>query len=344
MAVARSRRIVSRAEYWPSFVDVLTNLLLVFIFLLSIFALVQFLLSREISGRDTVLQRLNAQIAELTEMLALERANTAEVTDGMATMEASLAAAEGERDRLRGLFDREADISQSATDRITELSDDVDSERQISQRALAQVELLNQQISALRRQIAALETALDVAEERDRESQTTIADLGRRLNVALAQRVQELSRYRSDFFGRLREILGDRPDIRVVGDRFVFQSEVFFATGSDEMSQEGVAEMDKLAEAILELNQEIPAEIPWVLRVDGHTDKRPITGTAGRFRSNWELSAARAITVVRYMIDRGVPANRLVAAGFGEFQPIDEGDDDEALARNRRIELKLTER
>jgi len=344
VAVARSRRIVSRAEYWPSFVDVLTNLLLVFIFLLSIFALVQFLLSREISGRDTVLQRLNAQIAELTEMLALERANTAEVTDGMATMEASLAAAEGERDRLRGLFDREADISQSATDRITELSDDVDSERQISQRALAQVELLNQQISALRRQIAALETALDVAEERDRESQTTIADLGRRLNVALAQRVQELSRYRSDFFGRLREILGDRPDIRVVGDRFVFQSEVFFATGSDEMSQEGVAEMDKLAEAILELNQEIPAEIPWVLRVDGHTDKRPITGTAGRFRSNWELSAARAISVVRYMIDRGVPANRLVAAGFGEFQPIDEGDDDEALARNRRIELKLTER
>jgi chemotaxis protein MotB len=344
VALARSRRVVSRAEYWPAFVDVLTNLLLVFVFLLSIFALVQFLLSREISGQDTALQRLNAQITELTEMLALERANTAESADNLATVQASLTAAELERDRLRGLLDQEVGVAADAATRLAALTGDIESERQLSQGALAQVELLNQQISALRRQIAALETALDVSEQRDRESQTTIADLGRRLNVALAQRVQELARYRSDFFGRLREILGERPDIRVVGDRFVFQSEVFFATGSDEMSQEGLAEMDKLADAILELNAEIPAEIPWVLRVDGHTDKRPITGTAGRFRSNWELSAGRAISVVRYLVDRGVPAERLVAAGFGEFQPIDAGESEEALARNRRIELKLTER
>jgi chemotaxis protein MotB len=344
VAAVRSRRIAARAEYWPAFVDVLTNLLLVFVFLLSIFALVQFLLSREVSGRDVVLQRLNAQIAELTEMLALERASNSELSDNLSTLQASLAATEGERDRLRGLFDQQSSASASAGDRIAALSSDLESERQISQRALAQVELLNQQISALRHQIAALETALDASEQKDKESQTKIADLGRRLNVALAQRVQELSRYRSDFFGRLREILGDRPDIRIVGDRFVFQSEVFFATGSDEMSPDGLAEMDKLAAAILELNQEIPAEIPWVLRVDGHTDKRPITGIAGRFRSNWELSAARSISVVRYLIDKGVPANRLVAAGFGEYQPIEEGDSEEALAKNRRIELKLTER
>jgi chemotaxis protein MotB len=344
MATARARRLQGRAEYWPSFVDVLTNLLLVFIFLLSIFALVQFLLSREISGRDTVLQRLNAQIAELTELLALERASSREADETITSMQASLSVAESERDRLRGLLDAESTASLSAVDRIAALAADVDSERQVSQRALAQVELLNQQISALRRQIAALESALDVSEDRDRESQTKIADLGRRLNVALAQRVQELSRYRSDFFGRLREILGDRPDIRIVGDRFVFQSEVFFATGSDEMNPEGAVEMDKLAEALLELNGEIPEEIPWVLRVDGHTDKRPITSTAGRFRSNWDLSAARAISVVRYMIDKGVPSNRLVAAGFGEFQPIEAGDTDEAFAKNRRIELKLTER
>jgi len=342
--MARARRSVARAEYWPSFVDVLTNLLLVFIFLLSVFALVQFLLSREISGRDVVLERLNAQIAELTEMLALERASKSEVADNLATLQASLAATENERDRLRGLLDQESTASASASDRVASLASDLDSERQISQRALAQVELLNQQIAALRRQIAALETALDVSEAKDKESQTKIADLGRRLNVALAQRVQELSRYRSDFFGRLREILGDRPDIRIVGDRFVFQSEVFFATGSDVMSPDGLAEMDKLAAAILELNNEIPAEIPWVLRVDGHTDKRPITGTGGPFRSNWELSAARAISVVRYLIDQGVPANRLVAAAFGEYQPIEEGDSEEALAKNRRIELKLTER
>jgi chemotaxis protein MotB len=197
--------------------------------------------------------------------------------------------------------------------------------------------------SSIRRQIAALETALDASEDRDRESQTKIADLGRRLNVALAQRVQELARYRSDFFGRLREILGDRPDIRIVGDRFVFQSEVFFATGSDEINPAGLGELDALAEAVLELMQEIPQDIPWVLRVDGHTDKQPISGV-GRFRTNWELSAGRAISVVRFLIDKGIPANRLVAAGFGEFQPLEPGETEEAFAKNRRIELKLTER
>lgn len=344
MAVARARRSVGRAEYWPSFVDVLTNLLLVFIFLLSIFALVQFLLSREISGRDVVLERLNAQIAELTEMLALERANSGELADNLTTLQASLTATESDRSRLRGLLDEESSVSASAGDRIAALTGDLESERQVSQRALAQVELLNQQISALRRQIAALESALEVSEQKDRESQTQIADLGRRLNVALAQRVQELSRYRSDFFGRLREILGDRPDIRIVGDRFVFQSEVFFATGSAEINPDGLVEVGKIADALLELNKEIPEEIPWVLRVDGHTDKRPITSPGSPFASNWELSAGRAISVVRFLIERGVPANRLVAAGFGEYQPIEEGDSQEALAKNRRIELKLTER
>jgi len=343
MAVARARSRGSRAEFWPAFVDVMTNLLLVFIFLLSIFALVQFFLSQEISGRDTVLQRLNAQIAELTELLALERASSNEVSESLVTLQASLSAAQSERDRLRGLLDNEADVSSSASDRISALTSDLESERQISQRALSQVELLNQQIAALRRQITALEGALEVSEVRDRESQTKIADLGRRLNVALAQRVQELARYRSDFFGRLREILGDRPDIRIVGDRFVFQSEVLFDVGSEVISEAGLTELNALADAVIELEQEIPEDIPWVLRVDGHTDVQPIT-RAGRFSNNWELSAARAISVVRFLIDQGIPADRLVAAGFGEYQPIDEGDTEEAYARNRRIELKLTER
>jgi chemotaxis protein MotB len=343
MATARARSRAPRSDFWPAFVDVMTNLLLVFVFLLSIFALVQFFLSQEISGRDTVLQRLNAQIAELTELLALERASTSEASDSLTTIEANLAAAENERDRLRGLLDSEATAATSAGDRIEALTSDLESERQISQRALSQVELLNQQIAALRRQITALEGALETSEERDRESQTKIADLGRRLNVALAQRVQELARYRSDFFGRLREILGERPDIRIVGDRFVFQSEVLFDTGSDEISEAGLQELNVLADAVLELEQEIPEDIPWVLRVDGHTDVRPLAGT-GRFRNNWELSAGRAISVVRFLIDRGIPADRLVAAGFGENQPIEEGDDEQAYARNRRIELKLTER
>jgi chemotaxis protein MotB len=209
---------------------------------------------------------------------------------------------------------------------------------------MAQVDLLNQQISALRRQIAALEDALNVSETKDKESQTQIADLGRRLNVALAQRVQELARYRSDFFGRLRQILGDRPDIRIVGDRFVFQSEVLFATGSDEISPAGNDELAKLADAVQQLATEIPSDIAWVLQVNGHTDKRPITGTTGRFRSNWELSAARAISVVEFLQSRGIAPEHLAAAGYGEYQPLEEGDSDEALAKNRRIELKITER
>ncbi len=342
MAVARRHR-PPRADFWPAFVDVLTNLLLVFIFLLSIFALVQFFLSQEISGRDTVLQQLNAQIAELTEMLALEKASSGQMSDSLTNMQASLATIEAERNRLQGVLDSGGAATAAANGKIAGLTTDLESEKQASQRALSQVELLNQQIAALRRQIAALEGALDISEDRDRESQTKIADLGRRLNVALAQRVQELARYRSDFFGRLREILGDRPDIRIVGDRFVFQSEVFFATGSDEVNPAGLGELDALAEAVIELMQEIPEDIPWVLRVDGHTDKQPISGT-GRFRTNWELSAGRAISVVRFLIDKGVPANRLVAAGFGEFQPIEPGESEEAFAKNRRIELKLTER
>jgi chemotaxis protein MotB len=342
MAVARRHR-PARTEYWPAFVDVLTNLLLVFIFLLSIFALVQHFLSQEISGRDTVLQQLNAQIAELTELLALEKASSGQMADTLTTLRASLATVEAERNRLQGVIDTGGAAAAEAEEKAAGLAGQLEAEKQASQRAMSQVELLNQQIAALRRQIAALETALDASEDRDRESQTKIADLGRRLNVALAQRVQELARYRSDFFGRLREILGDRPDIRIVGDRFVFQSEVFFATGSDEINPAGIGELDALAEAVVELMQEIPDDIPWVLRVDGHTDMQPISG-AGRFRTNWELSAGRAISVVRFLIDKGIPANRLVAAGFGEFQPLEAGDTEEAFSKNRRIELKLTER
>ena len=188
----------------------------------------------------------------------------------------------------------------------------------------------------------ALEEALNATEAKDKDAQARIADLGARLNVALAQRVQELNRFRSDFFGRLRQILGARPDIRIVGDRFVFQSEVFFQSGASELAAGGSPELDKLAEALTDLEREIPPEIPWIARIDGHTDKRPIQ--SAQFRSNWELSASRAISVVRYLIAKGVSPQRLAAAGFGEFQPIDQAESPDALARNRRIELKVTER
>lgn len=341
MALARGRRQESGFNYWPGFVDALSTLILGIVFLLTVFLVVQFFLSQEVTGKDKALAELNARIAQLNDILSLEKLGKLNLEEQLAQMRAGLSAAESERDRVKGLYDGLAGAGNDAAGRAGELNKALDSEKQISSRALAQVEVLNQQIAALRRQLAALEDALDASEKRGKESQSRIADLGQRLNVALAQRVQELSRYRSEFFGRLRAILGDRPDIRIVGDRFVFQSEVFFDTGQALLLPEGRAELDKVADALKELDKQIPAELPWVVRVDGHTDRRPITGA---FRSNWELSSARAISVVQYLMSRGVPAQRLGAAGFAEFQPLDTADTEDAYRRNRRIELKLTER
>jgi len=341
MALARTRREIG-INYWPGFVDALSTLILGIVFLLTVFVVVQFVLSQEITGKDTVLSRLNVQIAQLTELLSLEKTGKVSLEDELAQLRASLTNVETDRDRLKGLYEGLSSGAATARGRAGELATELDSQRQVSARALAQVELLNQQIAALRRQLGALESALEVSEKKDKDSQSRIADLGQRLNLALAQRVQELSRYRSDFFGRLRAILGNRPDIRVVGDRFVFQSEVFYDAGQATLKAEGRAELDKLARALLDLEKQIPSDIAWVLRVDGHTDVRPIA--SAQFPSNWELSAARAIAVVQYLMSRGVSPQRLVAAGFGEFQPIDPGTTDEAYSRNRRIELKLTER
>jgi chemotaxis protein MotB len=206
----------------------------------------------------------------------------------------------------------------------------------------AQVAVLNQNILALREQLQRLTAALQLAETENKDSQTQIADLGRRLNVALANKVEELARYRSEFFGRLRQILGDRPDIRVVGDRFVFQSEVLFTQGSAEFGDEAKTQLLPLVGALKDLSARIPKDINWVLRVDGHTDLRPIN--TPQFPSNWELSTARAISVVKFMVEQGIPAERLAAAGFAEFQPLDNRPDEAAFRRNRRIELKLTDR
>ena len=342
MALARARRDVA-VNYWPGFVDALSTLLLAIIFLLSVFVLAQFVLSREVATQDTALDRLNAQINELTELLSLERTSAQDMTDEITVLRTTLADAESERSQLETMLAEGAGASAEADARVAALSDAVDEERAVSTRARAQVDLLNQQLAALRRQIGALEDALEVSESRERESDARIQDLSGRLNVALAQRVQELARYRSDFFGRLREILSNREDIRVVGDRFVFQSEVLFGSGGADLDATGEAEMSKLADAIIQLSNEIPEEIEWVLRVDGHTDDIPLSGR-GRFRDNWELSTARAASVVRFLTEQGVPSDRLAAAGFGEYQPIDPRDTSEARARNRRIELKLTER
>ena len=277
MALARSRR-DSGMNYWPGFVDALSTLVLSIIFLLTVFMVAQFFLSQQITGKDTALARLTAQISRLSELLSLERTGKTSLEAEIAQLRASLSAVEGERDRIRGAAQGAQSSNDAGKAEVGRLSSQIDLEKAATARAVAQIEILNQQISALRRQIAALESALDVTEKKEKDAQLHIADLGQRLNVALAQRVQELSRYRSDFFGKLRDILGNRPDIRIVGDRFVFQSEVFFDSGQAVLRPEGRAELDKLATALLDLEKQIPSEINWVLRVDGHTDTRPLSG------------------------------------------------------------------
>lgn len=332
----------SEDAYWPGFVDAMAQLLLVITFLLSVFMVAQFLLARQISGQDSALGQLRAQIAELTQLLALEQAAKADAESSLLALQDDLTAEKGKTSELSQLLESAGEKGNSASQTITGLQTSLDKEKSISSEALAKVELLNQQIAAMRRQLQTINSLLSDAEAKNRESEAQIADLGKRLNSALAQRVQELTRYRSEFFGRLRQILSQRSDVLVVGDRFVFQAEVLFPKGQATLNAEGQAEMLKLADALKQLEREIPADIAWVLRVDGHTDVDPIQSP--QFKSNWELSAARAIAVVNFLIANGVSPQHLVAAGFGEFQPIDLGSTEEAKSRNRRIELKLTER
>lgn len=342
MAIARNRRGRYTANYWPGFVDMLSTLLLVVIFLMALFMLTNFIITQAASGKDTMLSRLNRQLSQLTELLALERSKKESVADSLAALQATLLDKDKENQRLSGLLGAAGGKTEGAEDRARTLGTQLDEQKKITTDALAKVEILNQQLAALRLQLAALQEALDASEAKDKESQVKIADLGQRLNVALAKKVQELARYRSDFFGKLREALGSRPDFQVVGDRFVFPSDVLFDSGSAEIRPEATNQLGKLAGALKDLEGQIPPDIAWVMRVDGHTDIKPII--TAEFPSNWELSSARAISVVRYLMEQGVKPERLVAAGFGEFQPIDAAESDEALRKNRRIELKLTER
>lgn len=316
------------ADYWPGFVDALATLLLVIIFLLAIFMLSQFFLSQALSGRDEALSRLNARLSALAEELNLAKGANEDLQTQLARLSATLETETERADKAEGEATRLSGLLGDAEDQNTENID--------------QIALLNQQLAALREQMASLQTALEASEERDKDQKAVIADLGKRLNAALAQKVQELNKARSEFFGKLREVLGDRSDIEIVGDRFVFQSEVLFESGSATINDAGKEQLRKVATALKEIASNIPDDVNWVLRVDGHSDKQPIR--TAEFKSNWELSSARAISVVRFFISEGVPARRLVAAGFGEFQPLAAAQTADAFRRNRRIELKLTQR
>lgn len=372
--LARRRRGI---DFWPGFVDALSSLLMVLVFMLLIFTIGQFVLSDALSGRDKALAQLNAELAQLAKTLSMEQDARAAATARAEELAASLSQAGDERDGLRLSLDAtqaaltqaqaQSEEDQAAIARLTadlaalaELKRQLESEiaarlaelegerekltvqTELSARSAAQVELLNRQMAALREQLDQITAALELTRAQGKAKDLRIEELGKELNLALAQRVNELQRYRSDFFGRLREVLGGRSDIQIVGDRFVVPSELLFASGTDELTPVARNQLDSLATTLTEVASEIPSGIDWVLRIDGHTDRRPIA--TDRFPSNWELSSARAIAIVKYLVTRGVPANRLSANGFGEFRPLDPGSSEAAYAANRRIEIQLTNR
>ncbi len=433
MASLARRSRSSTADIWPGFVDALASLLMVIIFLLMVFVLAQFFLSELLAGRDQALKRLQSNIAQLTEVLGLERAANAELRGTVARLSGALQASNAARDsltlrlsqlqatsaeaqaearRLQGELEAalkevsagkdavrvrlleiaslQADVAAlrklrkelearvgtlaaglkqsqaeagTLRDRSKKLSAELADQRERTLLAQKQLKsrdirieeltaaeldqrkravLLNNQIASLRAELAKLAAALDASEKKAKEQNIKIANLGSRLNAALASKVQELAQYRSEFFGRLRAILGQRSDVRVVGDRFVFQSEVLFASGDAALNAKGKGQMRRLARALKQISAKIPAKLDWVLRVDGHTDVVPIK--TAKFPSNWELSTARALSVVRFLIAEGVAPRRLAATGFGSYQPIDAANTAAAYRRNRRIELKLTQR
>ncbi|MDE2335553.1 MAG: peptidoglycan -binding protein [Rhodospirillales bacterium] len=404
---------------WPGFVDALSTLLMVIIFVLLVFVLAQAFLSVTLAGRNRELASLTSRVAQLSDMLSLEKgreanlqlalsqigqelAQTSTARDKLAasytalqaragklstdlasaqaaraSLAASLAAAKAAQEELArtvkadkatielklgqvaqldsqvaaltALRDQlEKQVRDAAARTLTEqqrkaaIAAQLADEQKFSTSAKAQIALLNQQLDQLRQQLASLATALDVSEKSSANKDVQIANLGKRLNAALAQKVQQLQQYRSEFFGELRKVLAGRPGIRIVGDRFVFQSEVLFASGSAELSSAGLDQITALAITLKHLIPEIPSNVHWILRVDGHADRQRL-GPGSPFTSNWELSAARAITVVKTLIADGVPANHLAAAAFGSTEPIDPAHTPAAYARNRRIELRLTD-
>ena len=409
MALRARRRGGNGLDAWPGYVDALSTLLMVVVFVLLVFVLAQAFLTATLSGRTDSLAKVSAELAQLSNAFSLEKAENAELQFSVARLSRDLAKASDSRDalsaqvsaldktvradqaaidakaadiaRLRMELDktvqadkatinaRLSDIARLETqtraldalvaeleqkvrtaavaatieqDRRAALLTQLAGEQRLGESARAQIALLNRQVEELKAQFAAVQQALGLVEQKTRDKDIEIVNLGQKLNAALVEKVEELKQYRSEFFGKLRALLANKPGIQVIGDRFVFQSEVLFPLGSADLAPAGVSQMAALAGTIKDIAATIPPELQWVLRVDGHTDPQPTKG--GYFASNWELSAARAITVVKLLIVYGVPPEHLAASGFGEFQPFAQGDTPEAYAKDRRIELRLTDR
>ena len=378
--MARSRSRTRRsADIWPGFVDAISTLLLVLIFLLTIFISSEFLLSKLLTNKDDALENLNVQIYQLSELLSLEKRENKDLTSTISKLNDKLNDSSLTSDLLSMEFsnlknknielnsllnslkastslikkeNKNLDIKNSnieselkkllSTLKATKVNlIKAEEEVKLSEAAKNQVSLLNMQVAELREQLNIIQNLLDINLEDIKKKDIQIVELGRKLNTALAVKVGELTQYKSEFFGRLRSILGNRDDIQIVGDRFIFQSEVLFASGSAEVAIEGVLELTKLSKILLDITKDIPTDIPWVLQIQGHTDQNPINTPL--YPSNWELSAARAISVGRVLISSGVSSDKISVAGFAEFQPLELGNSPSSFRKNRRIEIKLTQ-
>jgi chemotaxis protein MotB len=287
------------------------------------------------------LESLRRDIVALRQVRQDLEAKVGDLAAAQQKSEADLTAARDRSKELEARLSTEAERTALAQKDIKDRDVKLAEQQKIASDAQTQVAMLSQQIASLRDQLQRISAALDLTEGKNKEQQVQLADLSKRLNLALASKVEELSRYRSEFFGKLREVLGDRQDVQIVGDRFVFQAEVLFPPGSADLG-ENAAKLEPIATALKEIAPKIPKDLHWVLRVDGHTDPRPIN--TPQFPSNWYLSTSRAIAVVNQLVQMGVPPEHLAATGFGEFQPIDPRNDEVGWRRDRRIELKLTER
>ncbi|TLY51814.1 MAG: peptidoglycan -binding protein [Gammaproteobacteria bacterium] len=352
-SLARRRR---GLDIWPGFVDALTSLILVMIFVLLLFAVGQYVLSQTLAGKNAALADLNAQIAQLAKTLSLANEAKAQLDVKVKELSASLGDASGERDAAKNVAAKLAadiaalsELKSQLEQQVAQMAAQLDQSKKdlvaatdLNAKSAAQAELLNRQLAAVQAQLQQISAALDIANKNVKDKDVKLAELGKELNLALANRVGELEKYRSEFFGKLRAALGNRADIHIVGDRFVVPTDILFDTGSADLSGEAQTSMAKLAKTLNEVAAEIPSSLDWVLRIDGHTDKRPIHSE--QFPSNWELSTARATAIVKQLVVQGIQPRHLSANGFGQFQPLDAADTDAAYAKNRRIEIQLTNR
>lgn len=347
--IGSRRRSRSTTNVWPGYVDALSALLMLVIFMLLVYVVSQLYLSQTLSDRDNQLARLSAQLNELSELLGLEQSKTEALENQIVRLQDDYSTSLKRNDQLieqlesnREQLMRQTASVEAQAEQLARMEEAVGEKDQISASQQAMILQLSNQIVSLREQLRQIASALELQQQMTDEKEQELEQVSRRLNTLLAERVNQLQQYQSEFFARLRDILAGNENVRIVGDRFLLPSELLFASASAELGEEGRQELDKLADLLLDVSSRIPDDVDWILRIDGHTDMLPIN--TQRFPSNWELSTARAVAVVRYLATEGVPERRMAAAGFGEFFPVADGTSPKALQRNRRIELKLTDR